>query len=112
MKRVAKIIGSCLALLAVLTFTTQPARLPSVALIVPFLLMFAILALSIALFLAWRHGGMQTKALRSGTIGAVLPILLLVLQSLGQLTLRDALTLFALFGLAYFYMSKVSAVAR
>jgi hypothetical protein len=71
--------------------------------------MFAVLALSIAMAIGWRHGGVTTKALRSGAVGAVLPILLLVLQSVGQLTLRDACMLFALFGLTYFYMSKVNS---
>jgi len=97
-------------LLTLLLCTTQPARLPSAVLIVPFALMFAILALTISLAIGWRHGGMSARALRAGFLGAVLPILLLVLQSVGQLTVRDALTLFALFGITYFYMSKVNAV--
>jgi hypothetical protein len=110
MKKTAKIIGVCSLVLAVLLLTTQPARLPSAVLIVPFALMFAILALTISLAIGWRHGGMSARALRAGCLGAILPILLLVLQSVGQLTMRDALTLFALFGITYFYMSKVNAV--
>jgi hypothetical protein len=110
MKKTAKIIGACTLLLALLLCTTQPAKLPSAVLIVPFALMFAMLALTIALAIGWRHGGMSARVLRAGFLGAVLPILLLVLQSVGQLTLRDALTLFALFGITYFYMSKVNAV--
>jgi len=112
MKKTAKIIGSCLLILVALLCTTQPDRLPSAVLIVPFALMFVVLALVIALAIGWRHGGITSKHIRAGCTGAVLPILLLVLQSVGQLTLRDALTLFALFGISYFYMSKVNAVAR
>ena len=108
--KTATITGVCLLVLAVLLGTTQPARLPSAVLIVPFALMFAILALTISLSIGWRHGGMSPRALRAGCLGAILPILLLVLQSIGQLTLRDALTLLALFGITYFYMSKVNAV--
>jgi hypothetical protein len=110
MKKTAKTIGVCMLLLAVLLGSTQPAKLPSVVLIVPFALMFAILALTIALAVGWRHGGMSARALRAGFLGATLPILLLILQSVGQLTVRDALTLFALFAITYFYMSKVNAV--
>lgn len=111
MKTTAKIIGGCLVLLVTLLCTTQPDRLPSAVLILPFALMFAILALLIALAIGWRHGGISSKAIRAGCTAAVLPTLLLVLQSVGQLTLRDALTLFALFGITYFYMSKVNAAS-
>lgn len=112
MRTTAKTIGSCLGLLAVLVFTTQPTRLPSVMLIVPFLLIFVVLSLTIALAIGWRHGGVGLKAIRAGCLGAALPVLLLVLQSVGQLTVRDSLTLCVLFGIIYFYMSKMSAVAR
>ncbi len=109
MKTTAKVIGSCIALIAVLLLSTEPTKLPSAVLILPFFLMFVVLALSIALAIGWRHGGMSLKSLRAGFVGAILPILLLVLQSVGQLTLRDALTLFALFGITHFYMSKVNS---
>lgn len=112
MKKTARIIGSCLILLVLLLCTTQPERLPSAVLIVPFALMFVVLALTVALAIGWRHGGIGSKEIRAGCTAAVLPILLLILQSVGQLTMRDALTLFALFGIAYFYISKVNAVAR
>jgi hypothetical protein len=112
MKRTVKVIAIAGILLLALLGTTQPARLPSVILIVPFILMFAILALTIALLVAWRHENMIVKSIRFGCMVALLPILLLVLQSVGQLTLRDGLTLVALFGITYFYMSKVNAVVR
>lgn len=112
MKKTAKLAGACALLLVTLLSITRPDQLPSAVLIMPFVLMFAVLALLIALAIGWRHGGVSSKTLRSGCIGAILPILLLVLQSVGQLTLRDALTLFALFGITYFYMSKVNAVVR
>jgi len=112
MKRIVKIIGILgFALLAILT-TTQPARLPSVVLIVPFVLMFAILALTISLLIAWRHKALSFKAVRAGCMAASLPMVLLILQSVGQLTLRDGVTLVALFLLTYFYLSKVTTVVR
>jgi ABC-type Fe3+-siderophore transport system permease subunit len=108
MKTTAKAIAGCIALLAILLLTTQPNKLPSAVLILPFAIMFAILALLVALAIGWRHGGMSLKAFRGGAVGAVLPILLVLLQSVGQLTLRDACMLFALFGITHFYMSKVN----
>ncbi len=111
MKRIVKTIGIMgFALLALLT-TTQPARLPSVVLIVPFVLLFAILALTISLLLAWQHKTVSFKIIRTSCMAALLPTLLLVLQSVGQLTLRDAVTLVALFLLTYFYLSKVNAAS-
>jgi hypothetical protein len=112
MKRTVRVIAIAGLSLLTLLGTTQPAKLPSVILIVPFILMFAILALTIALLVAWRHENMTVKAIRFGCMAALLPILLLVLQSVGQLTLRDGLTLVALFVITYFYMSKVNAVVR
>ena len=109
MKRVVKIVGIAGVSLATIVTTTQPARLPSVVLIVPFILMFAILGLTIALVIAWQKDRMTFKAIRSGCMAALLPVLLLILQSVGQLTLRDGLTLIALFAITYFYMAKVNA---
>lgn len=111
MKTTAKIIGTCLLVLAVFLSTTQPQRLPSAVLIMPFALLFVMLALLVALAIGWRHGGVTSRHIRIGCTSAVLPVLLLVMQSVGQLTLRDALTLFALFAIAYFYMSKVNAAS-
>jgi hypothetical protein len=112
MKRTVRVIGIAGVSLLTLVTATQPARLPSIVLIVPFVLMFAILALTIALLIAWRHEVLGFRAIRAGCMAAVLPIVLLVLQSVGQLTLRDGLTLAALFGITYFYMSKINTVVR
>jgi len=109
MKTTAKGIGCCLLALSLLLVLTQPSRLPSVVLIIPYFLMFAVLALSIALIVSIHRGSMTGRALRAGCVSATLPMLLLVLQSVGQLTWRDTLTLFALFGITYFYMSKINA---
>jgi hypothetical protein len=112
MKATVKIMASCMAILVIFLCATQPDRLPSAILILPFVLMFIVLTLLIALVIGFQQGGIALKTIRAGCIAATLPILLLILQSVGQLTLRDALTLFALFGITYFYMSKVNVVAR
>jgi len=112
MRRMVRVVGLAGLALVTLITTTEPARLPSVVLILPFVLMFAILALTIAMFIAWRKGSVTFSTIRAGCLTALLPILLLVLQSVGQLTLRDGLTLVALFAITYFYMVKVNAVAH
>ncbi len=44
-------------------------------------------------------------------MASILPVVLLVLQSLGQLTIRDAAMLAILFTVTYFYMSRAKAAA-
>jgi len=86
---------------------TDPQMLPSVILIAPFVLIFvALLACIIAVLglygdMPWR------RKLRVGLAGAFIPVILLILQSLGQLTFRDVLAVFILFGVVYFYLSKL-----
>jgi len=112
MKKAIKMILLALGFLIILVTTTQPATLPSLVLIVPFLLLFLILTLLFALFLAWRsRKGMQFKNIRSGMFAAALPTLLLVLRSLGQLTVRDVLIICILFGISYFYLLRMRSPA-
>jgi hypothetical protein len=108
MKRALEIILFCMAALALLLGATQPTKLPSFVLIVPFLLMFCALALGISLIIAWRSSKLTAKNVRIGALGAALPILLLVLQSIGQLTVRDVLIIVVLFVLAYFYVARMA----
>ncbi|HSX35863.1 MAG TPA: hypothetical protein VLH84_02925 [Patescibacteria group bacterium] len=93
-------------LLTLLVCTTQPHSLPQVVLIAPFILLFVSLALFVAVLLALKSKGLTVRHLRLGALAASLPILLLILQSIGQLTLRDVATTGALFVLGYFYMAR------
>ncbi|HUC90172.1 MAG TPA: hypothetical protein VMR45_05195 [Patescibacteria group bacterium] len=111
MRHTFKIIVILLILFLGLITTTQPTHLPSVILVLPFVLIFSILALIIALLLAWQKGEMSSKLVRAGCIGASLPVILLVLQSLGQLTWLDAVMLLASFFVAYFYVSRFRPTA-
>lgn len=107
MNRSSKIIVACMVVLLLFMVSTEPNRLPPVLLILPFVLMFAVLTLSIVGILRWQ-GLAPGKSLRLGLIGASLPILVLVLQSFGQLTLRDLLTILALFAITQFYLSRIT----
>jgi hypothetical protein len=109
MKRQLIIVSSCLLLLAILFLTTDPSHLPSLFLIAPFLIIFLIIFLLVWIFARTRM--LHSKAMRVSALCAGTPVLLLVLQSIGQLTFRDVFTLAALFGIAYFYISKTSLKA-
>lgn len=106
-----KLAGSCLLILAFLLFTTNPQTLPSVVLIVPFVLVFWIIFFMLV-FIGLSRGMPRAKLVRAGGFGAALPTLLLILQSLGQLTPRDVFTVLVLFCIAYFYMTRITGSAQ
>jgi len=89
----------------------QPDKMPVVGLIVPFVLLF------LALYNLWTLAGMihaRYFAKEEGpkphkNLGMTLSgsaVLLLVLQSLGQLTLRDIVTVVASVVLGYLYLAR------
>jgi hypothetical protein len=88
--------------------STNPQTLPSPVLIVPFIMIFMVTMLVFLSIAAARHVP-RRRALRIAAFGAALPTLLLVLQSLGQLTVRDVLTILVLFCIAYFYMTRAAS---
>lgn len=97
--------------LGLLFVTTEPNRLPSILLIAPFGLIFIVLFLSLKVFISrWNRSPLGT--LKLAVLAAALPTLLLVLRSLGQLTIRDVITVVALFCLAYFYLGRASSPSR
>ncbi|HLZ14513.1 MAG TPA: hypothetical protein VKQ34_00810 [Candidatus Saccharimonadales bacterium] len=112
MKKATQGIILSIALLAVLLVATQPTKLPSFMLIVPFGLMFVILTLGTALLFAWRSSRLTARHVRNGAFVAAMPMILVVLQSIGQLTLRDLLIIVVFFVLSYFYVGRLSAQRR
>lgn len=87
---------------------TNPANLPSVVLMLPFVLLFVSIFLGLVT-LCGKSGLRLPKALRIGAVLAGLPTALLVLQSIGQLTVRDLITILAFFVICYFYVSRIAA---
>jgi len=79
--------------------------MPSVLLIVPFILLFAAVASGVPAVLGV-YGLAGQRFTRAGVAVAVVLVLLLVLQSLGQLTVRDTLAAALLLGIAHFYVSR------
>lgn len=105
MKRDLYLVGGSFLLLLALFLGLDPNKLPSFLLILPFILIFGFLFALVA-FLLQKYGMGRAKSLRVGLLCASIPTLLLVLQSIGQLTVRDVLTLAVLFILAFFYITK------
>jgi hypothetical protein len=108
MKKIIFISGVCLAALALLFISTEPTKVPSLVLVIPFLLIFIILLALFAL-LFQKRGMSVRRSWRIAALCAGIPLVLLVLQSIGQLTARDLLTMAALFSLSYFYVSRTTA---
>ncbi len=89
----------------------QPTKLPVAALIIPFLLLFA------AFYSSWdllglikdRYFGRGERSKLHTRLGMALcasAVFLLVLQSLGQLTLRDVATVLGIVWLGYIYLAR------
>lgn len=105
-KPALRLTGMSSIILLLFLLVTNPQTLPSIALFVPFVLLFIVLTSSLSYVLG-AVGVSAGSRLRFCLLGAAAPVVLLVLQSLGQLTLRDVLVILALFAFAYFYMSRL-----
>jgi hypothetical protein len=113
-RRVSRIAG-LIALEVVLLALVNPANAPSVVLIVPFIALFFIIflsALEVIGFLRGEDEKVAGLALRrpwlvAGMVAGV-TLFMLFLQSIGQLTGRDVITMLVLFLVAYFYISRSS----
>src|SRR6185437_13863079 len=114
-RRAVKVLLPWACTLLLLLLTT-PSKLPSAVLILPFLLLFIAIYMTVLEVLHLLRGGEQNRivgmrASRPRLIAGLIagfPVLLLVLQSIGQLTAWDVLTVVALFIVAYFYIIKSS----
>ena len=89
---------------------TSPKLLPPPMLIAGFialgLFLYCVIKLiMIAMGLQTRQPAMYLRL--TLLVGTVLPVILLVMQSVGQLTIRDIVTIGCLFGVGVFYVSRV-----
>jgi phosphate/sulfate permease len=102
-----------LSVAAIIFFSvTNPARVPPIVFMIGFGLLLGIVYCGVRLIA--RLGNLKarlTSAQYAGFVfsATVVPVLLIALQSLGQLTVRDAVTLLLIFGIGYFYISRMSA---
>lgn len=108
-----KKITAGLFIVTVLFFAvTNPAKLPPIVLMIGFGLILATLYGIVRLLLVMVGVKQRLKPQHYSLLVfslTVLPVLLIALQSLGQLTLRDGATLLLLFIIGFFYVSRTTA---
>jgi hypothetical protein len=106
---IIKVITPWLLLLGFMMLS-QPQKLPVLLLIVPFVLLFVALMSTWAVVVPALHrllgkrGYAGARRLRVTVCGSA--VLLIILQSLGQLTLRDMITIGAIAVLGYLYVGR------
>jgi len=109
-QRLLRVAAAWVALLLFMALL-KPQSLPVIVLIIPFVLLFA------ALFTLWdlvlvlwvryvAHNATGNLHRHLGVMISMGVVLVLVLQSLGQLTLRDVITLMAVMTLGYIYAAR------
>jgi hypothetical protein len=97
-------------LLGLILFTvTNPSHVPPAVLMAGFFILFGIFYSALRLLgrsmgFKERLKPVQYNGLILGC--AALPVMLLALQSIGQLTVRDTVTLVIIFAAGYFYVSR------
>lgn len=110
-RTVILIIGFILALM--LFTLTNPQSAPAAILIVPFILLYILFLYLFNVTLkrnvkALTSSANRRKRLSIAGILAALPVMLLALQSIGQLTVRDVITLVILISILGFYVTRIS----
>jgi hypothetical protein len=96
--------------LLIFMMLTTPQKMPVLLLVVPFVLLFAALMstwvalVPIARRIVGQRGYAGSPRLRITICGSI--VLILVLQSLGQLTLRDLITIIAIAVIGYVYIGR------
>jgi hypothetical protein len=88
-------------------FAANPGDLPLPLLVVPFLLFLVIFYLVARWLLASFFSNLDRRTQKvAGLLLASLPVLLMVLQSIGQLSVRDLLIVFVLMAGLAFYLRR------
>jgi hypothetical protein len=87
--------------------STNPERLPLMLLWVPFVLCFIVLYISVHLLLSKRSHMHGRRRLSMSILAATLPVLLLILSSINQLTLRDTIISISLVIAGTFYLQRL-----
>lgn len=98
-----------LTMVLVLFLSTDASKVPSPVLILPFIMLFIGISGMTAILLHLQ-GVSRSRSWRVGLVIAAVPLILLILQSIGQLTVRDLLTIAVLLAVSYFYVSRSTAV--
>jgi hypothetical protein len=108
MKKAHIIAGVCgIGLVGIFT-VINPQSAPSFVLILPFVLLAVLMYLAL-IYLFELQGISLQKRRRIAVLCTGLPMSFLVMQSIGQLTLRDVATISIVFLLSYFYILRMTS---
>ena len=102
--------ASCILLSFLFFCFTDPRNVPNVVLIAGFIILAAFIygCLSSLIYITSTRAKLKPQTRRILLVsGTMLPVLLLVLQSIGQLTVRDVLTMSGLFVIGMFYVTRI-----
>ncbi len=103
-----------LFILGLMLFTlTNPQSAPAVILVVPFILLYVLFLYTFNVILKRNIKSLSTRENRRKRVSiaaiiAALPVMLLALQSIGQLTTRDVITIVILITVLGFYITRIS----
>jgi hypothetical protein len=92
--------------------TTDPQKLPLIVLIIPFIIFFLALYLTVKIFIAIFGTDIDKLNKKSSIQAAIIasfPIICLLLLSIGQFSLRVFITFFLLYLVLWFYGNRFSA---
>ena len=106
MKKTALLLGTSSAILLVFLLTTDPQRIYTGLLVVPFVLLLMAITSAVSFLLG--EVVSRQKRMKIALLVAIMSVLLLILKSLGQLTVRDVFAVTAFLVVAYFYVSRLS----
>ncbi len=106
-KKVAVMGSSATLSLAILLMTTNPQSVSVFVMMVPFLLLFAILS-SVGWLIFEAYDTEPRRRIVLSAMFAVLPVLLLILKSIGQLEFKDLLIVLAFILFGWFYVSRIN----
>lgn len=89
---------------------SHPAKLPTVGLILPFIILYAAVLHTVEWLIEYmgktRLPTVSAARRRIPPIVTTAVVLVVALQSIGQLTVRDALAVFLVVALGYFYLYR------
>ncbi len=103
---------SCYLLGVILLLATNTQHIPLVILVLPFVIFYVAFTLTVLLIMHYLDNSkvfiFNRKRLLSAGLIASLPIISLVLTSIGQFSYRSFITLLVIFGIAGFYINRSS----
>ena len=107
-KQYAVVIGLLLVVILFISFTS-PKKVPLPLLVFPFFALYVAVFLMMKLNMTRKTASSKTIVITSGLVAAF-PALLVIFQSIHQLTIKDVLIVFALVCVVAFYLARADFI--